>query len=272
MDSQQKKPSFPISGFLILGIFLFIFTVGGCFHRPSESDGPPHFNVDISKIHDPVPHYLPKSKYGNPTYYYVKGRRYHVLTSARGYNKRGIASWYGTKFNGRLTSTREPYSLLGMTAASPELPIPCYVRVTNLENGRQIIVKVNDRGPFAANRIMDLSYVAARKLGYAGRGTALVQVTSIDEPNPLQQTRPYFAHHRPQLYLQVGAFSEKRNVVHLEHELRRLTARTIRTTHDEHRRGLYRVQIGPLHTVDESDALQERIARSGLGHAITVIG
>ena len=268
----QKKPTFPTSGFLLLGIFLFILTVGGCFHTPSQSDGPPRYSVDMSKVHDAVPHYLPKSRYGNPKYYYVKGRRYHVLTSARGYNRRGIASWYGTKFNGRLTSTREPYSLLGMTAASPELPIPCFVRVTNLENGRQIIVKVNDRGPFAANRVMDLSYVAARKLGYTGRGTALVQVTSIDVPNPLEHEKTYFAHHhRPLLYLQVGAFSEMRNADHLERELRRLTARTIRITHDEQRRGLYRVQIGPLHTVDESDGLQERIAHAGLGHAITVI-
>ncbi|OGT42201.1 MAG: hypothetical protein A3F13_02070 [Gammaproteobacteria bacterium RIFCSPHIGHO2_12_FULL_40_19] len=272
MDSQQKKPTFPTSGFLVLGIFLFIFTVGGCFHTPSQPDGPPHYNVDMRKIHDPVPHYLPKSKYGNPTYYYVKGRRYHVLTTARGYDKRGIASWYGTKFNGRLTSTREPYNLLGMTAASPELPIPCFVRVTNLENGRQVIVKVNDRGPFAANRVMDLSYVAARKLGYAGRGTALVQVSSIDEPNPLQHTRPYFAHHHPKLYLQVGAFSEMHNAAHLERELRRFTHRRIYIAHEAHGRRLYRVQIGPLQTVDESDALQERIARSGLGHAITVIG
>src|SRR3990167_6084541 len=271
MDSQQKKPSFPISGFLILGIFLFIFTVGGCFHRPSESDGPPHFNVDVSKIHDPVPHYLPKSKYGNPTYYYVKGRRYHVLTTARGYDKRGIASWYGTKFNGRLTSTREPYNLLGMTAASPDLPIPCYVRVTNLENGKQVIVKVNDRGPFAANRIMDLSYVAAKKLGYANRGTALVEVTSIDVPNPLEKTREDFAHHRPQLYLQVGAFAYSANAERLENELHHITERNIRITH-EGRRNLYRVQIGPLKDVDESDYLVQRIQNAGLGHAITVIG
>lgn len=273
MDSQQKKPSFPISGFLFLGIFLFIFTVGGCFHQPSSGrDGAPKYNIDIDKIHSPVPHYLPKSKYGNPDYYWVKGRRYHVLSTANGYNKRGIASWYGTKFNGRLTSTREPYSLLGMTAASPELPIPCFVRVTNLENGKQIIVKVNDRGPFAANRIMDLSYVAARKLGYAGRGTALVQVTSIDVPNPYAHSKPVFAHNHPEIFLQVGAFSEEHNAERLQMELHRLTERTIRITHEDGGRRLYRVQIGPIANVDETDALQERIARAGLGHAITVIG
>src|SRR3989338_6583651 len=157
MNPGQPKPQFPVSFFFILGIFAFIFTVGGCFHRPSTRDGAPHFHVDVSKIHNPVPHYLPKSRYGNQDYN-VRGHWYRVLKTARGYDKRGIASWYGTKFDGRLTSTREPYSLLGMTAASPDLPIPCYARVTNLENGRQIIVKVNDRGPFSANRIMDISH------------------------------------------------------------------------------------------------------------------
>lgn len=273
MDSQQtpQKPRCPTSYFYILLIFLFIFTVGGCFHRPTR-DGAPDYHIDLSKIHNAVPRYLPKSKYGNPDYYWVDGRRYHVLKSAKGYDKRGIASWYGTKFNGRLTSTREKYSLAGMTAASPDLPIPCFVRVTNLENGKQVIVKVNDRGPFAANRIMDLSYVAAKKLGYESRGTALVEVTSIDVPNPLEKTRRLFAHHRPQMYLQVGAFAYPQNATRLELELKRLTNRPIRITHNAQESRLFRVQIGPLQTVDESDSLQARIARAGLGHAITVIG
>ncbi|PIZ03414.1 MAG: septal ring lytic transglycosylase RlpA family lipoprotein [Gammaproteobacteria bacterium CG_4_10_14_0_8_um_filter_38_16] len=273
MDSPKppETPRCPAAYFYILFIFLFIFTVGGCFHRPAQ-DGPPDFHVNVSKIHNPVPHYLPKSKYGNPNYYWVDGRRYHVLKSAKGYDKRGIASWYGTKFNGRLTSTREKYNLLGMTAASPDLPIPCFVRVTNLENGKQVIVKVNDRGPFAANRIMDLSYVAAKKLGYIGRGTALVEVTSIDVPNPLEKTRRIFAHHHPQMYLQVGAFEYPQNATRLEVALKHLTSRAIRVTHHAKESRLYRVQIGPLQTVSESDMLQARIERAGLGHAITVIG
>lgn len=274
MDSQepQQKPRFPASYLVILGIFLFIVTIGGCFHTSSRQDGAPHYYVDVNKIHSPVPHYLPKSKYGNPDFYAVNGRRYYVLKSARGYDKRGIASWYGTKFNGKFTSTRERYNLLGMTAASPDLPIPCFVRVTNLENGRQIIVKVNDRGPFAANRIIDLSYVAAKKLGYASRGTALVEVTSIDVANPLEKEQRQFAHHRPQMYLQVGAFAYPQNAAHLEAELRRITSRNIRITHNTAESRFYRVQIGPLESVGESDELQARIARTGLGHAITVIG
>lgn len=271
MEPQpQQKPRCPASYSYILLIFFFILTVGGCFHRGAQ-DGPPRYYVDVSKIHSPIPHYLPKSKYGNPEYYYVDGRRYHVLKSTKRYDKRGIASWYGTKFQGRFTSTRERYDLRGMTAASPELPIPCFARVTNLENGKQVIVKVNDRGPFAANRIMDLSYAAAKKLGYAGRGTALVEVTSIDVPNPLEKTKRLFAHHHPKMYLQVGAFEYPQNAEHLQLKLQRLTARTIRITHPSSSR-LYRVQIGPLQTVTESDNLQHRIFTAGLGHAITVIG
>lgn len=269
MESQQKR--FHQSYFGIIAIFLFIITISGCYQTIGIRDGAPRRHVDVSKIHSPTPHYLPKSKYGNRDYR-VYGRWYRVLKTARGYDKRGIASWYGTKFQGRLTSTREPYNLYGMTAASPELPIPCFVRVTNLQNGRQVIVKVNDRGPFASNRIMDLSYVAAKKLGYEGRGTALVEVTSVDMPNPIEKTRQYFAHHNPTMYLQVGAFSSEANAERLKRELKHITFRAIRIAHDEHENKLYRVQIGPLDSVDESDNLQQRIARAGLGHAMTVIG
>ena len=285
MQQQPKKPQLNNGSFVFLAIFGLILMLGGCVHTPSSRDGAPNYYIDVDKIHDPVPHYLPKSKYGNPNYYTVDGRRYHVLKTAKGYDKRGIASWYGTKFNGKLTSTRERYDLAGMTAASPELPIPCYVRVTNLQNGKQVIVKVNDRGPFAANRIMDLSYVAAKKLGYAGRGTALVEVTSIDMPNPLdRQTaeprRKHDTHYvasenpapigKPELFLQVGAFTSLHRAEILEQHLKHLTFRKVEITRTPRSR-LYRVKIGPLRNVAESDDLQHRIYRAGLGHAITVI-
>src|SRR3989338_2330057 len=120
----QQKPKLPTSYSVIIAIFLFVLMIGGCVHRGTP-DGPPNYYVDVSKIQDPVPHYVEKSKYGNPSSYWINGREYHVLKTAKGYNKRGIASWYGTKFDGRLTSSREKYNLLGITAASPELPIPC---------------------------------------------------------------------------------------------------------------------------------------------------
>lgn len=261
---SNKKPELPSSYFAILWVFLFIFVVGGCVRQ--QHDGAPHYHVDMSRVHEPVPHYVPKSKYGNNDYW-VKGRRYHVLSSEKGYDKIGMASWYGTLFDGRLTSTREKYSLLEMTAASPELPIPCFVRVTNLQNGNQVIVKVNDRGPFAANRIMDLSYVAAKKLGYAGRGTAMIRVTSIDTPNPLEKKIEPYSPRFPQYYLQVGAFSSVRNAEGLESRLRHVTAHETRII----RGHLYRVQIGPLKSAEESHTLQARIQHARLGHAISIV-
>lgn len=119
--------------------------------------------------------------------YYVKGRAYHVLNSAQHYNKVGMASWYGAKFHGKRTSTNERFDMYAMTAASPELPLPAYVKVTNLENGKHVIVKINDRGPFRKNRILDLSYMAAKKLGFSGKGTAMVRVAAINSLNWLSK-------------------------------------------------------------------------------------
>lgn len=163
---------------LILSATLIVF-LSGC-SSSNIQDGPPNFYVDVNKIPNAKPRPLLYSKYGNPTFYTVNGKRYHVLKTAYGYHQRGIASWYGTKFHGQLTSSHEPYNMLAMTGASPVLPIPCFVRVTNLSNGRWVIVKINDRGPFATNRILDLSYAAAKKLGYAKLGIALIEVESID--------------------------------------------------------------------------------------------
>ena len=153
----------------------------------APKDGPPPTPIDLSQVQNAVPKIEPFSHYGNSRTYTVDGQTYHVLASANGYNQRGIASWYGTKFQGELTSSREPYNLYDMTAASKSLPIPCYVKVTNLENGKWVVVKVNDRGPFVSDRIIDLSYAAASKLGYADKGTAFVQVTAI---NPYTWNKP----------------------------------------------------------------------------------
>jgi len=117
--------------------------------------------------------------------YQIKGKRYKVLNTAKNYRQVGTASWYGKKFQGKVTSSNERYNLHGMTAASPILPLHTYVKVTNLNNGKQVIVKVNDRGPFLHNRILDLSYAAAKKLGFSHQGLARVEVASIDASNPL---------------------------------------------------------------------------------------
>jgi len=147
---------------------------------PASATPPPPGTVP-----DAVPRVEPRSRYGNPPSYEVFGKRYYVLSSSVGYVERGVASWYGPGFHQVLTSTREPYDMYGMTAAHKTLPLPCYVRVTNLQNGRSVVVRVNDRGPFVGNRIIDLSYTAAAKLDMLRNGTAMVEVRSIDPTAPI---------------------------------------------------------------------------------------
>jgi rare lipoprotein A len=136
-------------------------------------------SIDTAAIPNAIPKPEPVSPYGNPKTYKVDGHTYKVLKNAKTYSKIGVASWYGPQFQGHLTSTNESYNMYAMTAASLDLPLPSYVRVTNLENGYSVILKVNDRGPFRCNRVMDVSYVAARKLGFTEEGTAKVQISVI---------------------------------------------------------------------------------------------
>jgi rare lipoprotein A len=247
-------------------------SLAGCYNSGSSSqDGPPRYYKNVSNIKQPTPHYLPKSRYGNPPSYVVNGETYRVLPTAAGYNKRGIASWYGSKFSGKLTSTRERYDPYKMTAASPVLPIPCFARVTNLENGDSVIVKVNDRGPFAPNRIIDLSFAAAKKLGYERKGTALVDVAAIDINNPDQLP---FAHklNHPQLYLQIGAFSDYPNATRLQQQISYATNKhTLIKDSTIRNHLLYRVQVGPLRGVGEADKLHALLKKEGYGDAISII-
>ncbi len=136
--------------------------------------------VRLADVDGPQPRVEPKARLGNMESYVVFGRTYYPKPSSRGYVERGIASWYGPKFHGRKTSSGEPYDMHGVTAAHKTLPLPTYALVTNLENGRNLIVRINDRGPFVGERIIDLSYAAAKALDMDRQGTAMVQVTSID--------------------------------------------------------------------------------------------
>ena len=137
------------------------------------------FGVPIGGHQQDSWHSTAKSKYGNPSSYVVMGQRYYVMDSARGFTQRGIASWYGEPFHGRRTSSGETYNMHAMTAAHKTLPLPVHVRVRNLSNGKSIVVKVNDRGPFLHNRIIDLSYAAAKKLDMVGAGTAEVEIVAL---------------------------------------------------------------------------------------------
>lgn len=213
--------------------------------------------------------------------YVVFGRRYHVLDNAKGYDDRGIASWYGPNFHGKLTSSGASYNMYGMTAANKVLPLCTWVKVTNLENGRSAIVQVNDRGPFVANRIIDLSYAAAKRIGMISKGTALVEVQAIAAPsgappaNLEQVSKSYPAvrlHHRPELYVQVGAFSEQDNAERVRarlvlNQIGRIDISPTRV--NGHR--YFRVLVGPLDTVNDVDSLTARLDRLGYSDTSVVI-
>ena len=155
----------------------------------SERDRQPGSGVEQSSIRGPVPKAEPRSRYGNPRSYVVNGKQYFTLSSARGFVQRGIASWYGTKFHGRRTSSGETYDMYKMTAAHKTLPLPTYVSVRNLATGGEIVVRVNDRGPFHGDRIIDLSYAAATKLGIARLGTGRVEVRALEPGTPAGSVR-----------------------------------------------------------------------------------
>lgn len=175
----------PLLAFCALSAVL----LSGCSSSPVRGgdSAPKHVPVDPWAVVEPVPRQEARSRYGNPDSYEVFGKRYHVLDSAEGYKARGIASWYGSKFHGRRTSSGEPYDMFAISAAHKTLPLPCFVRVTNLENGKSLIVRVNDRGPFHPGRIIDLSYTAAIRLGVYANGSAQVEVETLT-PNSRSQT------------------------------------------------------------------------------------
>ncbi|WP_448100292.1 septal ring lytic transglycosylase RlpA family protein [Luteibacter jiangsuensis] len=158
----------------------------------SRSDSVPTDIPDVSKLPEPVPKVEPRSLYGNKSPYSVLGQTYRVLPSPHGYVERGIASFYGNKFHGYKTSSLEDYDMYQFSAAHKTLPLPSYARVTNLENGKSVIVRINDRGPFHENRIIDLSFAAAVKIGVWPKGTGLVEVRAIDPGDPgSERSAPY---------------------------------------------------------------------------------
>jgi len=236
---------------LILGLTLV--SLFGCSSIPMmvEKDGAGK-RIDTSVIPNATPKPEPITRAGNKSPYEVFGKTYWVLPSNKGYKKSGVASWYGTKFHGRLTSNGEIYNMYGMTAAHKSLPIPSYARVTNTENGRSIVVRINDRGPFHDERLIDLSYVGAMKLGYADKGTANVLIEAIDtEPKPKKATPPpapqtqvaKTATGETGQYLQVGAFTDMATAQQLKNKIRSLTSQPIvLRTQDK----LHKLWIGPI--------------------------
>jgi len=223
--------------------------------------------LDVSKLVEPVPKVEPRSLYGNKSPYTVRGQTYRVLPSASGYDERGIASFYGNKFHGYKTSSLETYDMYAFSAASTTLPLPSYARVTNLENGKSVIVRVNDRGPFHDNRLIDLSYAAAVKIGIWPKGTGLVEVRGIDPGQPLQELPPptVVTSGHPGIYLQVGAFADADNADRLAQRLRRANLGAVQVSAAViNGKQVRRVRVGPLASVDRADQVTARIEDMGL--------
>lgn len=260
---------------IAVGLFVFcLLQLSGCsfFSTPSPKggDGPPDIDIDTSKVSDATPRTEPYHPYGTKNYV-VGGKRYRVLKSSKGYVKKGYASWYGSKFHGNHTSTQERYNLYGMTAASTELPLPSYVQVTNLRNGKQVVVRVNDRGPFHPKRILDLSYAAAKKLDFIDSGVAPVKVVAIDPKtwgkNKSENVVVTANNKTEAVYLQVGAFSNLNNAKQLTTEIAKFTNKP---TYINHNASLYKVQIGPITCATQREQLKQLLEKKGF-NKITVI-
>ena len=252
---------------------VILFMLASCGGRDVK-DSAPSGSASIPDMPDAVPRPEARSRYGNGPVYEVFGKRYVVMESGSGYSERGVASWYGEKFHGRLTSNREPYDMYAMTAAHKTLPLPTYVRVRNLRNNKSIIVRVNDRGPFVNNRIIDLSYAAASKLDMVKDGTSLVEVTAIsfDDPQPappaVKAAPPTPDAAKPgQIYVQVGAFGSRENAERRSAELIAAHFGNVIVHADtEVSPTLYRVRIGPIHDVIQYDVIVEELANIGISN------
>jgi len=267
--------------------FILAGALASCGGNKPKKDGPGSGRIaDLPG--DAIPRPEPRSKYGNGRdsgngpQYEVFNKTYTVMPSSDGYQERGVASWYGAKFHGNLTSNREVYDMHGMTAAHTTLPLPTFVRVRNLRNNKVIVVRVNDRGPFVNNRIIDLSYSAALKLDMIRDGTSLVEVTAItfdqsgssqsqgDQPSrvstpALPPATSAGVAEPQQIFVQVGAFGDRQNAA------RRLTILsqsgiTNAFIHEDTsiRPSLYRVRVGPVAGVSQYDRLVGELESLGI--------
>lgn len=224
-----------------------------------QRDGAPTGPIPTS-FKKAVPASEPYSRYGNPPSYRVNGQAYHVMTSSSGYRARGIASWYGTKFHQRRTSSGEEYDLYALTAAHKTLPLPTYVKVKNLSNGRELIVKVNDRGPFHSDRIIDLSYGAALELGLMPKGTAPVEIEALTVKGAINEPAHY--------YLQAGAFQTQQFAHEFQEKLAKMTPSPVFI---EKYNPYFVVKVGPFASKQMADKLKGQLADNGVKGAFSLL-
>ena len=268
-------------------LLLVLLVISACSSAPPrgggyyQDDGPQSSTpVDIWQVPEPTPKHEALSNYGNKPYT-VFNKTYYPLKDVRGYRERGIASWYGKKFHGKRASSGEPYDMYALSAAHKTLPLPSYARVRNLANNRSVVVRVNDRGPFLDNRLVDLSYTAAARLGILGTGTGLVEVEGLtpDEPGrkeaqtthepPTAGQTPETA---PKLYVQAGAFTNLDNARALRTRLENGALRPIEIqTARLDNQVVHRVRIGPLASIEESDRVAANVAGLGIYNAYVLV-
>jgi len=281
-------------------LLLFTLLLAACSSSPHsrysmKKDAYPNRKLNASEIKDAVPQKVTLSSSGNKSPYTVLGETYHIVSDPKGFTESGYASWYGVKFQGHLTSSGETYDMYEMTAAHKTLPIPSYVRVTNLDNGLSTVVRVNDRGPFHDGRIIDLSYAAATKLDYADKGTAHVKIEVLEagekytvveadkKPVPVAAAPKVQAvkvpvkiannddnqnYHLPaNTYLQVAAFSSKASAENSTHQIEPLTDLPVMI---RQKNQLFKVQIGPITDNFDLLELRELILSKQLGNPVVV--
>ena len=245
-----------------------------------NQDRAPSQPLDPSLIREVVPVSETRTRAGNKSPYTVNGKSYHVMGNEEGYREVGLASWYGEKFHGHLTSNGEIFDMYQLSAAHKSLPIPSYVTVTNLDNNRSIVVRINDRGPFHNDRILDLSYAAAWKLGFSDRGTARVQVEAL-LPDLYNQGFPSTQVIAANVggmggagkYLQIGAFSDLQSARQVSDKVQQMTSRPvfIRSVQaDNALQTLHRVRVGPLSDPAEIDSIAALVVDADLGRPYTV--
>ena len=279
----------------IIGFVFLMGALAACSSAPAptppssssrysiEQDRAPSGHLDIASIPEVVPEPFARTLAGNRSPYTVLGKTYHVMVTEDGYNERGIASWYGEKFHGHKTSNGEVFDMYKVSAAHKSLPIPSFLRVTNLDNNRSLVVRVNDRGPFHGDRVVDLSYAAALKLGYADRGTARVQLEAIipdgvvvdhaaaNNNNTLSQQTLRVASTGDK-YIQVGAFADINSAREMSDKLRAMTNRPvfIRSLDSANSGVLHRVRIGPVNDTSEIRRITQSVVAANLGSPYTV--
>lgn len=254
-----------------INLYIVAITIlSGCSvsYEKDKDSGPISGAVDVSSIPDAIPRVEPKSRYGNPKSYVVRDKRYYVMNNSDGFVQRGLASWYGKKFHGRRTSSGETYDMYAMTAAHKTLPLPTYLEVLNLENGKNIIVKANDRGPFHENRIIDLSYTAAEKLGIVKKGTGLVEIRAINPRTFGKGRAPVTTavnYRTRALYIQAGSFKQLVNAENLRKDLVGVDAHLVNINEIIiNGQPAYRVRIGPISDIDTADRIVSSLSKHGI--------